>query len=378
MNQVVALDLETTGFGKNDRVIEIGLVVFDLDSNRRVGQMETLLNPGRNIPQASSEVHGIRAEHLSLAPTFSDVSDFLLSILEGRTLVAHNAAFDIRFLNQEFSRLGVDFSFEDVECTYDLTGQSLAVACRAISFDFEHHSAVEDARASLAIWLSSKERDTKDLRNEEETQESQMFRTLRRSQVGLAPNSRGDSPLAGLRVNLKQTGVEQTYMGLLDSTLRDFSISKVESLGLAEFAASSGISELRVGELHDEYLQEIDAAAMRDGIVTELEAEYFNKIAEALGSKRTLSPNDLPRDLPPIGSLICATGTLTYKGVYFGKAEISSFLLEKGYLFTDVLSKKAGVSLLLQESAGSQSSKVAKAQAWGIPRMVTSDFLSLF
>jgi hypothetical protein len=53
MSQVVAIDVETTGFGKSDRVVEIGLVIYDLDSSQIVGQLETLLNPtggtaGRN------------------------------------------------------------------------------------------------------------------------------------------------------------------------------------------------------------------------------------------------------------------------------------------------------------------------------------------
>jgi NAD-dependent DNA ligase len=167
-------------------------------------------------------------------------------------------------------------------------------------------------------------------------------------------------------------------LGLIDTSLRDFSISKVENLGLSEFAAESGISQSRAMQLREEYLDELHKAALRDGIVTDVESEYFNQIATALGSQRTLEPSSVSTELPPAGSLICVTGTLTYNGVHFGKAEISSFLEEKGFVFTDVLSKKAGVALLLQESAGSQSSKVAKAQAWGVRRMVTSDFLSLF
>lgn len=379
MNQVVAIDVETTGFGKSDRVVEIGLVIFDLDSSQIIGQIETLLNPNRNIPKESSEVHGILAEHVSLAPTFQDTSEFLLELfLRKNIVIAHNADFDIRLLKQEFARIGSDLKVNDIECTYRLTGQSLAVACEDISFEFRHHSAVEDAKAALAVWLASQGRDTSSLSEAEHLPELQLFRTVRRAHMGLGEKPKGDSSLRGLRLNLTQSGAELTYLGLIDTSLRDFSISHVENLGLSEFAAESRISESRAIELKGEYLDELHKAALRDGIVTEVESQYFNQIASALGIERTLEPSSVSTELPPLGSLICVTGTLTYKGVHFGKAEISSFLEEKGFVFTDVLSKKAGVALLLQESAGSQSSKVGKAQAWGIRRMVTSEFLSLF
>lgn len=378
MKQVVAIDVETTGFGKSDRVVEIGLVIYDLDSGKIIGQIETLLNPNRNIPKESSEVHGILAEHVSLAPTFQDASNFLFELLSKNIVIAHNADFDLRLLKQEFSRIGSDLKVTDVECTYRLTGQSLAVACEDISFEFRHHSAIEDAKAALAVWLATQGGDISSLHEAEQLPELQLFRTVRRSHVGLGEKPKGDSTLSGLRLNLTQSGSELTYLGLIDTSLRDFSISQVENLGLSEFAAESGISESRAMELKGEYLDELHKAALRDGIVTEAESQYFNQIASALGLKRTLAPSSVSTELPPKGSLICVTGTLTYNGVHFGKAEISTFLEEKGFVFTDVLSKKAGVALLLQESAGSQSSKVGKAQAWGIRRMVTSDFLSLF
>jgi hypothetical protein len=75
--------------------------------------------------------------------------------------------------------------------------------------------------------------------------------------------------------------------------------------------------------------------------------------------------------------LICVTGTAIVGDEHFDKKSMAAFLATNGYVFTDVISKKSGVSLLLQESEGSQSSKVAKAQSWGIPRMVIADFVSL-
>ena len=101
-----------------------------------------------------------------------------------------------------------------------------------------------------------------------------------------------------------------------------------------------------------------------------LNKNQLDNLMELISSKA-------PSNLPAHGSLICVTGTATIDGSYFDKKTIASFLEANGYIFTDVISKKSGVELLLQESEGSQSSKVAKAQSWGIPRMVIEDFVTL-
>lgn len=374
---IVALDIETTGFGKTDRIIEIGAVVFNPESSIVTGQLETLINPMRNVPEDSTKIHGLRSSDLSLAPTFEEIADDLIAFLGDHEIVAHNADFDLSFLSQEFARVGKHIVFKDVVCTYKLTGQRLNVACEQISFEFAHHSALEDAKASLAVW-HYREIDPEKLLNFDSLVDlEQTFRTVSRSQVGLQPLNRNPSALSNLAVKFEQVGIEKTFLGLLDAYLRDLEISDIEEFGLKSFALESGISNPRIIELQEIYLDSIEAAALRDGIITQAESEFFNKISQTLGFDRQLRPSEASSTIPSKGSLVCVTGTATVGGVNYDKKTMSELLKKNGLIFTDVISKKAGVALLLQDSEGSQSSKVAKAQAWGIPRMVIADFVAL-
>lgn len=377
MTKVIAIDLETTGFGKNDRIIEFAAIVFDPETGRVLGQLETLINPMRNVPEQSSEIHGLKSSDLSLAPTFEEIAEDIFEFLGNNKIVAHNADFDLKFLIQEFTRIGKPISFDDIVCTYKLTGQRLNVACEEISFKFSHHSAMEDAKACLAIWHSKVFDSENPLSFETKLELDQTFRTIARSQIGLEPMDIRKSELSNLSVKFEEVGIGKTFLGLLDAYLRDLAISDVEKSGLKDFAVENGISESRLIELKESYLESIEKAALRDGIITEAEAAFFNKISLALGFDRQLNPTESGSELPPAGSLVCVTGTATVNGVNYDKKTMAEFLEKHGLIFTDAISKKSGVALLLQDSAGSQSSKVAKAQAWGIPRMVIADFVTL-
>jgi len=96
---VAVLDVETTGFspGAGDRVCEVALVV--VEGVRIVDRFETLVNPEREIP--NSHIHGVHDSMVKRAPLFADVFPTLMSYLQGRYLVAHNAAFDHGFLESE-------------------------------------------------------------------------------------------------------------------------------------------------------------------------------------------------------------------------------------------------------------------------------------
>lgn len=98
---IVVLDTETTGLypGLGHRVVEIGAI--RLENWREVGRINTLLQPGRKMEAKASAVNGITDADLVGQPTFSDVADDLLALLDGAVLVAHNAEFDAGFLGQE-------------------------------------------------------------------------------------------------------------------------------------------------------------------------------------------------------------------------------------------------------------------------------------
>ncbi|MCV7247103.1 DEDDh family exonuclease [Mycobacterium koreense] len=112
------LDVETSGFRPDRaRVLSIAVLALDVD-----GQVErsvvSLLNPG--VDPGPTHVHGLTAEMLAGAPRFSDIVGEVAEVLHGRTLVAHNAAFDYAFVTAEAELVGAALPVDTVMCTVDL------------------------------------------------------------------------------------------------------------------------------------------------------------------------------------------------------------------------------------------------------------------
>ncbi|MER8365067.1 DNA polymerase III subunit epsilon [Mesorhizobium sp. M0991] len=103
----IIFDTETTGLDtREDRVIELGGV--ELVNRFPTGRtFHKYINPqGRQIHHEAQAVHGISAADLQGKPTFMEIAEEFLAFIDGAKLVAHNAGFDIGFLNLEFGRLG--------------------------------------------------------------------------------------------------------------------------------------------------------------------------------------------------------------------------------------------------------------------------------
>ncbi|MFF7708361.1 DNA polymerase III subunit epsilon [Pseudomonas sp. NPDC007930] len=103
----VVLDTETTGMPVTDghRVLEIGCVEV---VRRRLTQrnFHVYLQPDRESDEGAIGVHGITSEFLRGKPRFAEVADEFYEYIKGATLIIHNAAFDVGFLNNEFALLG--------------------------------------------------------------------------------------------------------------------------------------------------------------------------------------------------------------------------------------------------------------------------------
>ena len=102
----IIFDTETTGLDlRDDRIIELGGV--ELVNRFPTGRtFHKFINPqGRAIHAEAQAVHGISAADLVGKPTFAEIAEEWLAFTDGAKLIAHNATFDIGFLNLEFSRL---------------------------------------------------------------------------------------------------------------------------------------------------------------------------------------------------------------------------------------------------------------------------------
>src|SRR6266567_4077622 len=101
----IVLDTETTGLDpyQGDRLVEIGCV--ELYNKIPTSQsFHCYINPQREMAASAFEIHGLSAEFLKDKPLFAEVADEFLAFIGEAPLVAHNAAFDLGFLNAELER----------------------------------------------------------------------------------------------------------------------------------------------------------------------------------------------------------------------------------------------------------------------------------
>jgi len=103
----VILDTETTGLFVKDghRIVEIGCIELE-DLVPTKNRFHCYLNPERKVSEKALEVHGYTDEFLSKQKKFSDVVDDFLNFIKNKTLVIHNAEFDLSHLNNELALLG--------------------------------------------------------------------------------------------------------------------------------------------------------------------------------------------------------------------------------------------------------------------------------
>jgi DNA polymerase III subunit epsilon len=113
------VDVETSGFRPGQaRVVSIAALALGDDGNVEES-LYSLLNPG--VDPGPTHVHGLTAEMLEGQPTFADVVDHLINLLRGRTLVAHNVAFDYSFLTAEAEMVEAELPIDTAMCTVELT-----------------------------------------------------------------------------------------------------------------------------------------------------------------------------------------------------------------------------------------------------------------
>jgi DNA polymerase-3 subunit epsilon len=112
------IDVETSGFRPGQARI-ISLAALGLDADGQVEQsVVSLLNPG--VDPGPTHVHGLTAAMLEDQPQFGDILGDVVEVLRGRTLVAHNVAFDYAFLAAEAELAEAELPVDSVMCTVEL------------------------------------------------------------------------------------------------------------------------------------------------------------------------------------------------------------------------------------------------------------------
>ena len=101
----IILDIETTGLEHKEghRVIEIGCI--ELNSKEVGASYHQYINPSKTLTEDNIKIHGITNEYLIDKPLFDEIVDDFLAFIEDSPIIAHNASFDIGFLNFELEKL---------------------------------------------------------------------------------------------------------------------------------------------------------------------------------------------------------------------------------------------------------------------------------
>ncbi|WP_107851371.1 DNA polymerase III subunit epsilon [Oceanimonas marisflavi] len=168
----VVLDTETTGMNMDTgphyvghRVIEIGCV--EVVNRRLTGRhLHLYLKPDRQVDEEAIRVHGITDDFLADKPEFADTVDEFLDFIRGAEMVAHNAPFDVGFLDYEMELLGRPERMAElckVTDTLALARQiypgkrnNLDVLCERYGIDNSHrtlHGALLDAEILADVYL---------------------------------------------------------------------------------------------------------------------------------------------------------------------------------------------------------------------------------
>ncbi|MGF7156992.1 DNA polymerase III subunit epsilon [Bartonella heixiaziensis] len=161
----IIFDTETTGLDKEkDRIIEIGCVEM-VDRYLTGRRFHVYLNPqGVIIPEEVVAIHGLTNERLKNEKSFSDIADAFLEFINGATMIAHNASFDIGFLNAELGRankplISVDNILDTLAMArrkFPMGPNSLDVLCKRFGIDNSHrvlHGALLDAEILADVYI---------------------------------------------------------------------------------------------------------------------------------------------------------------------------------------------------------------------------------
>lgn len=154
-----ALDFETTGINPViDRIIEVGMVKFTID-----GVIETyssFINPERDIPPETTEIHGITDDMVKDAPLIESMLDTISEFIGDSPLIIQNPRFDLAFLDVAFKkcarRIPRLLAYDTVRLARstfkNLPNYRLKTLCDNLNIEIHCHRALSDAMGCMEVF----------------------------------------------------------------------------------------------------------------------------------------------------------------------------------------------------------------------------------
>jgi DNA polymerase-3 subunit epsilon len=220
MLRQIILDTETTGLSpeQGHRIIEIaGVEIIDRILTGK--HFHVYINPERAIDPEAQKVHGISLEFLKDKPVFSAIGQDFLSYINGAEIIAHNASFDLRFLNHELKRLNP--AFRQLEDQYKVTdtlalakklhiGQrnNLDALCKRYQIDNTKrtlHGALMDAQLLAMVYLAMTGGQSSLFDHIEQAQ-------VQEEKIVVSQHSRTNQPSRVIKANSEELEAHETYL----------------------------------------------------------------------------------------------------------------------------------------------------------------------
>jgi DNA polymerase-3 subunit epsilon len=396
------VDVETTGlFPTKDRIVELAIVHVDA-AGSVTDQFCTLIDPKRDVGPV--RIHGLTASSLVGAPTFAEAAPTVWRWLRGRVFVAHNAPFDLTFLDAELSRCGMHLPPPPVMCTMRLSSSYLAglpartltACCEAAGVSLGiHHSALDDALAAaqlLGCYRSSHRQLPPSWEVELRRAVSVVwadhpaaaeFRPVGRADQAVR-RARERPPLADLVHRLPQGsgGDTEHYLGVLDRVLEDRVVTSDELAELSHVAVAFGVTRVDAERAHRQYLAQVAAAVWEDSVVTKAERADLLEVARLLAipadealaileaSKHSEQVPFRSDGLLRAGDKVAFTGEMEHR-----REELERLARSAGLrVMTSVSAKTA---LLVVADPHSESAKARSARECGVRSVAEQVFLHL-
>ncbi len=165
-NRKILLDVETTGFHYNngDKIVELACIeIFD-DKDMK-GEFHVYINPQRKIPEEVIRVHGISNEMVKDSPVFENIVEDFLKFIGGCEIIAHNAKFDMSFINAELKNIGKEIipvnrfidTLKLAQAKFLGQKNRLDDLCKRFNIDLEsrkdYHGALIDTRLLGEVYI---------------------------------------------------------------------------------------------------------------------------------------------------------------------------------------------------------------------------------
>lgn len=160
----VSLDFETAN---SSRSSACSLGIVEVMNGRIITEQSWLINPKQHFDRINIGIHGITPEMVANKPTFKELWPTILQYIQGKSVVAHNASFDMSVLRYCLDADSLKYPSFDYFCTYllskgllqNMPSHKLNIIAEHYGIELDHHDALSDARAAAALLLKLMEQE---------------------------------------------------------------------------------------------------------------------------------------------------------------------------------------------------------------------------